>query len=535
MSLPPAPALLLALLVLGLGGCIDPANPFGQARPDYHVTATPFVGGGPWNHERAWEVTVAEPVEVRLVALQEGTGAALVAEGAGGARLEVPDGAWDLDATIGGHPWISLSGVRVDATPPDVIGLEEAGQATKGAYTLGEQAFVESGATLRVLDAATGDLLGDALPVPLTGLADGLHLYRVEARDGAGNLNNLTVQVRAGAAADLPAGRHTLGIVARYASQVRLWDLSRPDAYLSRAAARDAVQRATGSSHLGSGTGIAPNDPAVQAIVRLAAPDGNTLQAARALYDWMAGHLRYDTSRRAADDLLTPSQTLEAGGGVCRDLAALYVSLLRGAGVPARLVMGHLAGPVDGFHAWVEFYGGEGHGPGPWVPVDVSSLGAPSPAATLQVFGILRPTFLELRAVTPEQEAGDWSQAITVSTTYRGAAPSVAAAGAATTVWEDKGRDLCLDTVGGARALAERGRCGASFDRQVSAFAWSVVQVLDYGVDVAQAAPGTVVLASLVHPLEPDVAPNQVDWMAYGSRDARLDPASGALQVRHAA
>ncbi|MEA3203654.1 MAG: hypothetical protein QOI63_1333, partial [Thermoplasmata archaeon] len=330
----------------------------------------------------------------------------------------------------------------------------------------------------------------------------------------------------------LPAGTHTLGIVARYTSELRLWDLARPDAYLSiPAAQREAA--ASGAPYLGAGTGITPDDPGVQAIVRQAAAGaGNTVATARALYEWMAGHLRYDTARLTANDLLQPSQTLAAGGGVCRDLAALYVSLLRGAGIPARLVMGHLAGTGSGFHAWVEFYGGAVAGQPPWVPVDVSALGDASAAATLQVFGILRPNHLELRIVTPAQEAGDWSQAVSVSSTFRQAAPTIVVGDQVTTLFEDRGKDLCLNTATGARALAAPGRCSGGFDRQVSAFPWSVVQAIDYGVDVAQAEPGTALVASLVHPVAADTAPNQVEWRVYGSQDCSGDPVTGALKVR---
>src|SRR5205085_262029 len=162
-------------------------------------------------------------------------------------------------------------------------------------YLLGAGAQPEPGASVRVVDQATGNEVGRGLPLQLDGLGNAVYSYDVLATDPAGNEAVWTVQVVAGTATQLPAGKFDLGVEARL----------------------------------------------------------------------------------NATDLLDPAQTIANGGGVCRDLAALYVSLLRGDGIPARLVAGYLSGRVEGFHAWVEFYGGTGHGPSAWVPVDVSGIDGP--------------------------------------------------------------------------------------------------------------------------------------------------------------
>src|SRR5437868_3628534 len=98
----PLGALALALLAALCAGCADPLQAFVQGVPDYHVEATPLAGGGAWNHERVLRVTVAEPgVAVHLEASEEATGATVVADGVGGADLEIPDGTWDVAASVG--------------------------------------------------------------------------------------------------------------------------------------------------------------------------------------------------------------------------------------------------------------------------------------------------------------------------------------------------------------------------------------------------------------------------------------------------
>jgi transglutaminase-like putative cysteine protease len=97
------------------------------------------------------------------------------------------------------------------------------------------------------------------------------------------------------------------------------------------------------------------------------------LEQARAIYDYVLTHMAYDKTgagwgrgdtRRACD----------VGRGNCTDFHALFISLVRARGIPARLRMGtslptdRAQGELAGYHCWAEFWvGGRG-----WVPVDAS-------------------------------------------------------------------------------------------------------------------------------------------------------------------
>lgn len=102
-----------------------------------------------------------------------------------------------------------------------------------------------------------------------------------------------------------------------------------------------------------------------------------TLAKARAIYDWVVENTFRDPDVIACG-LGMPVRTLtEAkGGGKCADLSAVFVTLARAAGIPARDVYGlRLASPKDGdvtsgFHCWAEFYlPGTG-----WVMVDPADV-----------------------------------------------------------------------------------------------------------------------------------------------------------------
>jgi len=99
---------------------------------------------------------------------------------------------------------------------------------------------------------------------------------------------------------------------------------------------------------------------------------------ARMLYKFVADNLYYDFPR-AADrnyEFMSASEILLEGKGVCADYAILYTTLLRIAGIPARVIGGIpvmliLSEPnkeIDIGHAWVELklpdYG--------WIPVDIT-------------------------------------------------------------------------------------------------------------------------------------------------------------------
>ena len=515
----PRALLLLGLFVIGpaMGGCLEDLG-LGLSRPDYAVSRTPLETSG-WNTDSTFIVQVQqdEPVEVRIEADPAGSGTRLVQSGSSNATtpvtLDIPDGTWTVTYFVGGHEWETFRNARFDTTAPEITGLPTVVHAPDGSATVGEGAQVEAGADLFVA-RQDGTPVARALPFEVSGLPEGVHVYQVVATDEAGNEFSLTVQVVSGDATALPAPKYTAGIVARYTTELRLWDLSSLDSFLSPAAARG---RAPG--HLGSGVGITPDDPAVKAVVADVVEAGMTTgEAALELYKWMYDELEYNHDRLEEDDLLDPAETIADGGGVCRDLAGLYASLLRAAGIPARLVAGYLAGEVNGFHAWVEFYGGVG--PSPWVPVDVSGIGSSKDpdddryqvAGMLQAFGIALPEHLAMRALTSEEEQTDWSTAALLS--YRGGQPDAPFLKDVDVLFETK-QDLCINTETLARATRSECPRTAEFNARIQQFPVVASRVLDYGIDVEEASPGTELTLSIVYPDLGTVEPDQVVYQAY--------------------
>jgi transglutaminase-like putative cysteine protease len=87
-------------------------------------------------------------------------------------------------------------------------------------------------------------------------------------------------------------------------------------------------------------------------------PVGASEQTARAIYDWVRGHLQdagYDGTDRGALYALTQKK------GDCTEYAALFVALCRRAGIPARAMGGYVAtqnailDPAS-FHNWAEYH-----------------------------------------------------------------------------------------------------------------------------------------------------------------------------------
>lgn len=102
-----------------------------------------------------------------------------------------------------------------------------------------------------------------------------------------------------------------------------------------------------------------------------------TLEKARAIYDWVVENTFRNPDVNACG-LGQPIRTMTEmkGGGKCADLSAVFVTLARAAGIPARDVYGlRLASPEDGdvtsgYHCWAEFYlPGTG-----WVMVDPADV-----------------------------------------------------------------------------------------------------------------------------------------------------------------
>ena len=111
---------------------------------------------------------------------------------------------------------------------------------------------------------------------------------------------------------------------------------------------------------------------AVRDAVKAVGEHPSTLETARAAYDWVIGRTAYNPSAKGCgrgDPLRTLGE--DEGRGGSADISAVFVTVARAAGVPAREVVGLIlpekSGEItDAFHVWAEFYlPGTG-----WVTVD---------------------------------------------------------------------------------------------------------------------------------------------------------------------
>lgn len=538
------PALIVLLLVApALSGCALFEDLVDQAtRPQLDVTRTDLREDA-WNTDARFQVVVQEDAAHHVeIEATDADGRRLTESGASDRHqpvlLHLEDGTWTIRYWIDGHRWETLKDIRIDATAPRAEGLERVGDAQDGRYTIGADATIDPGTRVHVLDMQTMRLLASDLPYTATGLdQDRVYTFLVALGDAAGNWNNVTVQVRAGAAKELPAsGAYTFGIVARYDNDLLLWDVDRLEEYATPAEARSAVAGA----HLGEGHGITPDEASVRQVVdRVVDPSMTTGEAAFALYRWLYDNLDYDDSRLGTNDLLEPHETMQRGGGVCRDLAALYVSLLRAADVPARVVSGYLAGGVNGFHAWVEFYGGEGHGPSPWVPVDVSPINGPYDGGrALTAFGILRPDYLTLRDIPPEGEVDGWSTALSVNYTYYGDEPRITFEKELLPGTQDEKGVLCVDEESLRRRVADSKDQCRSPDHTAfyDDFVVASQRTIDYGIQVHEAPRNAEIQATVSYPFVDHVLPNGVEFTVYGEDELvenwRMDSTTGTYTAR---
>ena len=106
---------------------------------------------------------------------------------------------------------------------------------------------------------------------------------------------------------------------------------------------------------------------------RLTADRVDTLSKARAIYDYVLEHMAYDKTSPGWGN----GDTLRAcrvGKGNCTDFHALFISLARAAGIPARFGIGfpvprdRQSGVIESYHCWAEFWLADAG----WVPVDCS-------------------------------------------------------------------------------------------------------------------------------------------------------------------
>ncbi len=98
-----------------------------------------------------------------------------------------------------------------------------------------------------------------------------------------------------------------------------------------------------------------------------------TLDKARAIYDYVFSTLRYDKTGTGwgRGDVL---YACDAKKGNCTDFHSLFIAMARSQGIPARFEIGFPlpadkhSGEIAGYHCWADFYV-DGKG---WIPVDIS-------------------------------------------------------------------------------------------------------------------------------------------------------------------
>lgn len=111
----------------------------------------------------------------------------------------------------------------------------------------------------------------------------------------------------------------------------------------------------------------------ILAEIRAAAPNGDKATTSRAIYDWVVDNVEYKKVGSGWGNGDTFWACTERYGN-CTDFHALFISLARSEGIPARFEIGfpvpegRSEGKIAGYHCWVEFYLPETG----WFPIDAS-------------------------------------------------------------------------------------------------------------------------------------------------------------------
>lgn len=145
---------------------------------------------------------------------------------------------------------------------------------------------------------------------------------------------------------------------------------------LSQVRATDLVQadKDRFALFLGPNRLVPTSGELIDKIVREIAPDDKNLGViAKATYDYVVDNMEYKKVGKGWGNGDTHWACSEKYGN-CTDFHALFISLARARGIPARFAIGSAvpssksSGELGGYHCWVEFYLPEAG----WVPMDAS-------------------------------------------------------------------------------------------------------------------------------------------------------------------
>jgi transglutaminase-like putative cysteine protease len=144
---------------------------------------------------------------------------------------------------------------------------------------------------------------------------------------------------------------------------------------LDPSCARALVSPAVFARHLAAETHVDVNDKTRLLVRKITGAESNPVAQARRIYDYVTSCMTYDATQQSWKGNTEHALTCSVGN--CNDVHALFISLARPAGIPARLIIGQALEPpppgqptceLCGYHCWIEFfYPGLG-----WVPVDAS-------------------------------------------------------------------------------------------------------------------------------------------------------------------
>jgi transglutaminase-like putative cysteine protease len=97
----------------------------------------------------------------------------------------------------------------------------------------------------------------------------------------------------------------------------------------------------------------------------------NDQEKVKAIYDYIVNNIKYDMDKLkylSTDYLPDNDATFTTNKGICYDYSSIFAAMLRGVGIPAKLVKGY-SKDVNGYHAWNEVYNSD---TGRWEIIDAT-------------------------------------------------------------------------------------------------------------------------------------------------------------------